>query len=503
MNGQVRIGREFFQKVKMDYADWRWALVREFLQNCFDAPGSRNVTVEIIRSGGTTGLEVTNDGAPMDRETLVNKLLTLGGSGKNFDGENTGGFGVAKSLLYYCHQSYRIQTGALVVSGEGGEYSISDATEPLTGTRSTIVIDGDCGDDLEAAVETFAARAQWKGKLVMNGRELATDLKKGARRKDLGWAVVYTNHSFQNECVVRLNGQPMFSRYTRFKGTVLVELAGKAKDCLTSNRDGLNSKLANELSDLLTALAVDKKSALREQRAEYKRYQGELQRAEAAKPKEGDLSSVVDQETMAALMRVAAGSIGTAQVAPPTSGGIQLVVASKSDEPDKTISVGPQFILKSTKGKVPAWWTPGERFCKMGKDLVRVWTGCLLKLHAIAGRGGEFSVGFVIDDESKAEYETGVYGPVYYINPDMVKQTHYRTAWNSRFDIIASAAHEFVHGAYGLKQHDEDYAGALTEVMGLCMANMGALVDMFRPIVKLPASSDEGVEVAPLRFGRS
>ena len=136
---QVRISPEFFRKIKLDYADWRWALVREFLQNCFDAPGCRSVELSVVTDGATTALTVVNDGRSMDRDTLVNKLLTLGGSGKNFQGENTGGFGVAKSLLYYCHAGYVISTGDMLVRGCGAQDTIT-AQLPVLGTCSVITM---------------------------------------------------------------------------------------------------------------------------------------------------------------------------------------------------------------------------------------------------------------------------------------------------------------------------------------------------------------------------
>jgi hypothetical protein len=34
---QVKIGPEFFAKAKNDYANWKWAIIREFMQNSMDA----------------------------------------------------------------------------------------------------------------------------------------------------------------------------------------------------------------------------------------------------------------------------------------------------------------------------------------------------------------------------------------------------------------------------------------------------------------------------------
>ncbi len=497
--GQVKIGPEFFEKVKKDYADWRWAIVREFLQNCIDAPGCSEVSVSVALADGATVLMVANDGEPMSRETLLGKLLTLGGSGKNFDGENTGGFGVAKSLLYYTHRSYTIHTGTLHVAGSGAQWEVSEV-EAFAGTRSIVVMEGDHVAALIDMLERFAAMCQWRGTLTVNGKVLETNLRKGARRRDLGWAVVYTNNSAANLCIVRLNGQPMFTRWTRFKGCVLLELTGKADQTLTSNRDALSQKHDGELSDLLTALAVDKRSALREQRAEYKRWHGEKLRNEAKQPKamdgEGGVAALLGAGSLERIGRLLNGG-GKKNVAEPIpqtveGGGIKLVVVSKEDEADRTISVGPQFILKNTTGmKTPVHYTPGEKFSQYSRELVRSWTALLLKLHQLSDVGGEFSVGFVLDDENEAEHETGVWGRVYYVNPTKVAESEggrrsisprFSSAWQGRHELISLAAHEFVHGAWDLKEHDEDYAGKLTDVMALVLRHHDELTALCKPV---------------------
>lgn len=478
MSSHVKIGPEFFAKIKLDYADWRWALAREFLQNCFDAPGCSEVvvTVESACNGRSTALVVSNDGEPMTEDVLVNKLLTLGGSGKNFEGENTGGFGVAKSLLYYTHSCYEIMTGTMRVSGSGAEYTLEHDDESYPGTKSFVLLDGDEVSALVECFRRFAHFSQWKGRLTVNGEAMETDLKKGARRRDLGWATIYTNKTFSNACIVRLNGQPMFTRYTRFKGCVLVELNGKAKDTLTSNRDNLTGKYDSELGDLLTALAVDKRSALREQKAEYKRWLGEKQRNEAKKPKKAaELDDLID---VAALLDAVIAGPETEERPTATGGtgnGSTLVVESREDV--AKVSLGHEFIIKNTTGMViPEHLLPGGKFSRYCKDLVRSWVAVLVKLHQIFDVTAEFSVGFVIDEESQAEHETGVYGQVYYLNPVRIvcqrekpqcrsMKSAYAGAWSNRYDLISTAAHEFVHGAFGLREHDENYAGKLTEVM--------------------------------------
>lgn len=519
--GQVRIGREFFAKIKLDYADWQWALIREFLQNSFDAPGSKNVYVECKDATDADGvkciLTVGNDGAPMTRDILENKLLTLGGSGKNFEGENTGGFGVAKSLLYYCHKSFAIRTGNLVVQGEGAQYTITEVADGTKGTISTVLVEGAHAAKLLEQARRFSFLSQWKGNLVVDGQLLPCALSKGARRKDLEWGVIYTNKSFENMCVVRINGQPMFTMHTRFKGCVLVELNGKALQVLTSNRDALKGSYQSALSEFLTAVAIDKKSALREQKAEYKRYEGEKQKAAARAPKaqEGGLAALGLAD---AIKQVVGGGAKPEQVAElrnlpmnetdltpeqkaeAAPGGF--VSVAISHETVKTVTLGPDFVLKNCSGlKTPVYFTPGDKFSDGARGIVLAWTAVLLKLYQVAGVGGEFSVGFVFDEESEAEFERSTrYGNVYYINPvRIVRETpsklddegkdvgrrhmesRFTSAWSDRHELIALACHEFVHGAFGLGEHDEDYANKLTDVQILAFKHYDELCGMCKP----------------------
>ena len=226
-----KIGREFFAKSKADYADWRWSWVREISQNSMDC-GSNRIDVTIERKGENTQIAVSNDGQPMALDILVNKFLTLGGSAK--DG-GVGGFGKAKELLVCCHLHWSIRTGSLLAEGEGGEYELTSGLASLHGTTTTVLMEGDEVGRLVGMFQHFATSRSEKEILTVNGQALATDLRKGSPRREYEWGKVYTNQQHSNLLVVRIGGQPMFTRNIKFKGCVLVELTGTSAQRLVSS----------------------------------------------------------------------------------------------------------------------------------------------------------------------------------------------------------------------------------------------------------------------------
>ncbi len=461
-----RIGREFFAKAKADYADWRWSWVREICQNSMDC-GSNQIDVTIQRNGGNTQISVSNDGHPMTQDILVNKFLTLGGSAKD---SGVGGFGKAKEVLVACHLRWSIRTGTILAEGEGGEYELTTDLAPLHGTTTTVLMEGDEVGRLVGMFERFAALAQWKGTLTVNGQTLVTDLRKGSPRREYEWGRVYTNQQHSNLLVVRIGGQPMFTRNIKFKGCVLVELTGTSAQRLVASRDRLQYRYNDELDDLLNELAVDTRSALKQQRAEYKRYQGDKVKAEGKQPKAEPGLDV------AALVQ----TLSQPEPSSQPQGALRSVAVSRENCP---VTIGPEFISKQCAGmETPAYYLPGDRFSAYAKGLVKAWALTLKRLYKLHNLEGSFSVGFVFDEDCKAECESGEYGLVYYLSPaEIVKNQKYNSrsfkarfssAWTGRFEIMSLAAHEFVHGAFGIGQHSEDYAAKLTEVFAVMIANV-------------------------------
>jgi len=511
---QVRIGPSFFAKVPNDYEDPTWAWVREILQNCTDAPGCMYIQVKIgLTPEGDTWVTVENNGAPMSREELCDKLLALGESGKDFD-HTVGGFGKAKELLYFTHKSWKIHSGSWVADGCGGDYDLREETY-FHGTRSDVIMKGDQQEELRQNFGKFAFWAQWSGTLEVDGNTLDTSYRKGSPRRDLGFGKVWTNRSKKYRLCVRIGGIPMFVQSTGFDRTVIVELKGASNDVLTANRDGLVNPYRNELSDFVTELAVDKSSALKDRRRgpRYKEYHGTKlchQRtldvvdlvAEPVAPPEpvrehpGYPNGVEKDQIAPTIVESPQDGIDVVDGDEPQDPLYHLVAetdrpvraAAYSDEvrpvPRRQVAtLGHQFVLKNeTDLKVPAYYDPGSgEFSSHSTKLARFWGRIMLEMHRLFDVEDEFSIGFLFSEDDAAQHERGDYGRVYYLNPCKVVEQNasysksFKKRWNFKSEgkkqLIAVAAHEFVHGL-GMSWHDERFAGKYTEVMGCVLANV-------------------------------
>ncbi len=248
---QVTVPHSFFIKAKADYRDWRWAVIRELIQNSYDAHAD-NIYLGLANANGKLVLTCQDDGRGMTQDTLVNVLLAMGGSKKDAGG--IGGFGVAKSILYFAHLCYRIQTGDLDVHGVGGEYELdTKAPSYVHGTKVTIMLD----ELTEAALILWRAKIEnyvghsyidFKGRPVqifLDNRPLSQDTIYYDFEYSNDFATAYYNpleKSSESVFTVTSRGLPMFIERVynpnnkNVAGTIDLHAAGV--DIFTANRDG-------------------------------------------------------------------------------------------------------------------------------------------------------------------------------------------------------------------------------------------------------------------------
>ena len=106
---QIKIPSDFFAKALKEYQDWRFAWMRETIQNSADAGATQiDFQIESINEEQIK-LSVTDNGCGMDITTLRKGLLTLGGSIKDSaaNEQAIGGYGYAKHIILFAHQQYQ------------------------------------------------------------------------------------------------------------------------------------------------------------------------------------------------------------------------------------------------------------------------------------------------------------------------------------------------------------------------------------------------------------
>jgi hypothetical protein len=220
----------------------------------------------------------------------------------------------------------------------------------------------------------------------------------------------------------------------------------------------LKWKYSDQLNDFLTTLVVDKKSALRDYEPVYHRHAGARLRIREAVV-ETPAVCVVDTGVPLAAALCDSGA------------GIRDQVQARHEEPAGVLAM--EFIIKNCHARrdVPREFDPGSNaFSDHAHWLAESWARCLLELHRAFGIHDAFSVGFIFSEEIEAEFEqSSQYGKVYFVNPLRYSKRSHRRRFSKaeRHKLVALAAHEFVHGAFDLGRHDEEYASKLTTVLGI------------------------------------
>jgi hypothetical protein len=483
--GVVTIGPEFFKKAFADYSNRYWAFVREMLQNSVDA-GSTQIDIKLLRIGTDTFVSVDDNGCGMTEEVLFGKLLSLGSSGKDFRDGATGGFGKAKEILYFAHTKYTIAISGMKVTGSGANYE-SMGAPTRRGVLSEVIWDGDVERNLQQAFESYCSMANFKTRISLNSKVLTCKFTGGQYRRNLDdIGRVYSSKMGQGTLVVRVNGMPMFYQTLAYKGNVVVEL--DSSKILTSNRDYLVWPKGNQLSAFVQSLTTNHKKALVQRKTEYLRYGGPEAQA-IAKPREIDVAAILGETPQNAVGQWHAGLIE--QVLKAQVAGF---LTDRAPADDTTTTAGNssapcRFVIKNTTGlQIPTYYQPHRpEFGGYARSLVRIWHHLMLELHQMLAVTDPFSLGFVFDEDSEAEYEqSSAYGRTFYLNPAVIVQQKdsssrsmkKRFKLTEKYRIISIAVHEFVHGL-GLIDHDEAYANRLTDVNALVMANLKQFMKCF------------------------
>jgi hypothetical protein len=268
---QVQMPHSFFRKSKAEYRDFRFSMIRELLQNSYDAQAEA-IAFSVRGKQGNITLVCEDDGVGMDRDTLENVLLCLGGT-KKFDGA-IGGKGWAKQILFFAHRGYTIHSQDNLVTGCGGSYEIGPIAY-RQGTAIEVELDDDDRDaeEWQDIIRDFAATCYMEfctGRAVnitLDGEVLEQNIQEYEVNLEHEIGAVWYNERkgwSRSSFVVCVGGLPMFVE-TVFSNSDECALEGGVElaagsAALTANRDGFAGDIGDEFTQLISGLVQDQKS---------------------------------------------------------------------------------------------------------------------------------------------------------------------------------------------------------------------------------------------------
>jgi hypothetical protein len=417
---RIKIGPDFFAKSILDYSDWPRALVREVLQNAFDAGSTRvDVTTE------DNGIKVEDNGCGMTENILREKLLSLGSSGKNFTCGNVGGFGKAKELLYFGQKRYSIYTNGLACHGEGGDYEISANDTVSKGTTS--IISFERPKDWASLFKDFLQKCDVGCQVYLNGEKVAKGCKCGELVREWSFGKLYTGGP-KDMMLVRVHGIYMHHRYVTSSGLIL-ELNEPSYEKLNANRDSVKWELVSKLDEYANRCATE---------------------AEASEPPKKIVEKIW-RGNVAALRRGGGGQGGG-----QGTGSVQMV------EYEGACDFMTDFVVESEMGDIPYNWYP-DRMTGYQKWIACAWVVAILELQRIRKDGKFFRIGWIFSDNIMAAF--GRSSGTYLLNPCKAGTFEPVIEKNRQGAsiVLARAIHEYCHDRAG-SAHNERFASEQTHL---------------------------------------
>ena len=492
MQSSVTIGPEFFRKAKSDYSNWKFAFVREIMQNSIDS-GATEIRINIKNQMPDLEITVQDNGKGMNEDILRNKLFSLGSSGKDF-ANTTGGFGRAKEILYFANKSFQIHTNNLLVNGQGGSYKI-EPSEPIQGTISKVILNDDSiwlwEPEFNQYFKSFTEHSNYKGKVFLNDLEISARAFLKEEIKTFSFGTLFKTDDFKNLCVVRINGQEMFSYATQCDFGLVLDIFGESSKYVSSNRDGFVWPYSSEFQIFLNDLASNSESAVRRLAPKVIRYIGKNSYLHTfSQDMEEVLNEISDeqlkQEIQYEVFKVE-NRIAEMDLEKLQSFADRMDTQLLIQKMNKTIVNIKSFVESNFKtdydfevvnhfnAEVPNKYLP-ENISKKNKYQMIAWRTIVYEILKMENMKQHFYTGFVFHDEILASHvsENGLHK--YFLNPALGNFSERYT--NNRASIskmIAVAIHEIVHGK-GVTNHNEYFCKTECKLTGKVIDNLGTIL---------------------------
>jgi hypothetical protein len=264
---------EFYRKVLADYNDWRFAWVREVLQNLIDAGATiANITTEIVDNDNIL-VTVSDNGHGMNTDVLKSGFMSMGGSVKDGGKDDVGGFGVASMMIAQSHISYIIKSQDFICEGATGTYEVRKSDQFVNGCEISVVMRNEDlsrwnpESILRSNVEKWSEFANIPQlQILFNGDDISPKCQQFDYELDSELGAVHFSEANSDEnssiLYVRMKNQPMFSINTycpdQANFTGVLDLKGSSKDNLTSNRDGLAGNKRDKISTIIKELSNER-----------------------------------------------------------------------------------------------------------------------------------------------------------------------------------------------------------------------------------------------------
>lgn len=514
----IAVPRDFFLSERRSaYADWQSAFWRELISNSVDAGASR---LHVRTRFGPDGflIDLVDNGRGMSRETVETVYMRLGASTKR-DEAGIGGFGRARILTCFSQRAYRIRTSNLVVDGAGGDYEIRETDRAVKGCAITITTDPEEARRLTRALTRVLQQSRLRvvvtaelARVSPEGRTLLAE-EEAARWSETGrftgwtrpgshvrtltdetgpWAEVRVSRgdkAMHETSIIRVSGMAMHDDHLAARAQVIVELnPQRAREILTSARDGVRPPWRHELQKLYAEVASEAQSALRDKRQERRtllipsRGGGAgMTPPRPSGPVPVDLTAGEARRPDDRVRETVRASSGTLTPTPDRVGDPLLdeLIAIRDGIPGARLDVG-VHIDGPTPGQraavrrfLPETWEAPGGAGRNAELLHAAWTGAcrhaleaLVRVDPFALTGEDrWVTGFVFDARARACHtRVGEVRHGLLLNPvDETGKTAFRL--KSREDLRrlgALACHEVAHCVHSW--HDEAFANLLTRL---------------------------------------